>query len=123
MAFSFLCFSRLIATCKEEIALLKPGIAKGALRKLNKKIARAPQEFRLSFFASQNKQAQKKASKFRGAAFCNSRRGRYTAPMSRIIFLWFVVAAQRTGRLDLIGIRGLSRPEVTERPDFTDKRT
>src|ERR1700730_7447331 len=57
---SFLCFSRLIATCKEEIALLKPCIAKGALQTLKKEPARAPQEFRFSFFASKNKQVQKK---------------------------------------------------------------
>jgi hypothetical protein len=49
----------LIATCKEEIALLKPRIAKGAHQKLGKR-SRAPKEFRLAFFASQNKQVQKK---------------------------------------------------------------
>jgi len=49
----------LIATCKRGIALLKPGIAKGGLQKLIKG-ARAPKEFRLTFFASKNKQVQKK---------------------------------------------------------------
>jgi hypothetical protein len=45
--FSFLCFSRLIATCKEEIALPKPRIAKAG-RPLR---GPAPQEFQLPFLA------------------------------------------------------------------------
>jgi hypothetical protein len=53
-------FQPLDCDCKRGIALLKPGIAKGALQKLNKNTARAPKEFRLSFFASTNKQVQKK---------------------------------------------------------------
>jgi hypothetical protein len=35
-------------------------LQKARCKKLNKNLARAPQEFRLSFFASQNKQVQKK---------------------------------------------------------------
>jgi hypothetical protein len=49
---------RLIATCKRGIALLKPGIAKGALQKTNKKRART-EGISTVFFASQNKQVQK----------------------------------------------------------------
>jgi hypothetical protein len=37
----------------------------------------APQEFRLSFFAPSL--GKKRQSKLRGAAFCNSRRGRYAS--------------------------------------------
>jgi len=59
MAFSFLCFSRLIATCKRGIARLKPRIAKGAPQKPKEKVARAPPEFRLAFLLLQKKQAKK----------------------------------------------------------------
>jgi hypothetical protein len=51
---------RLIATCEKKIALLKPGIVKSRASKNQRIGARAPKEFRLSFFASQNKQVQKK---------------------------------------------------------------